>query len=69
MTILNPKYPQLSSGDTIISCSYLYHKRNMASGHTLAEPSDAHLHHLTTIPTKYQLPTHYGFGDKAGTRL
>ena len=29
----------------------------------------AHLHHLTNVPTKYQLPTPYGFQDKARTRF
>ena len=29
----------------------------------------AHLHPLTNIPTKYQLPTPYGFRDIAQTRF
>ena len=29
----------------------------------------AHLHPLTNIPTKYQLPTPYGFRDIARTRF
>ena len=29
----------------------------------------AHLHHLTNVPTKYQLPTPYGFRDIAQTRF
>ena len=30
---------------------------------------DAHLHNLTTVPTKYQLPRPYSFQDKAWTKL
>ena len=30
---------------------------------------DAHLHPLTNVPTKYQLPTPYGFRDTAQTRF
>ena len=29
----------------------------------------AHLHPLTNVPTKYQLPTPYGFRDIAQTRF
>ena len=29
----------------------------------------AHLHRLTNVPTKYQLPTPYGFRDMAQTRF
>ena len=29
----------------------------------------AHLHPLTNVPTKYQLPTPYGFRDTAQTRF
>ena len=29
----------------------------------------AHLHPLTNVPTKYQLPTPYGFRDTAWTRF
>ena len=29
----------------------------------------AHLHPLTNVPTKYQLPTHYGFWDAAHTNF
>ena len=29
----------------------------------------AHLHPLTNVPTKYQIPTPYGSGDIAQTRL
>ena len=29
----------------------------------------AHLHPLTNVPTKYQLPTPYGFRDIARTRF
>ena len=29
----------------------------------------AHLHPLTNVPTKYQLPTPYGFWDMAQTRF
>ena len=30
---------------------------------------DAHLHPLTNVPTKYQLPIPYGFLDTAQTRF
>ena len=33
------------------------------NGHTMI----AHIHPLTNVPTKYQLPTHYGFRDTAQT--
>ena len=30
---------------------------------------EAQLHFLTNVPTKYELPTHYGFRDMARTRF
>ena len=34
-----------------------------------SEHDVAHLHPLTNVPTKYQLPTPYGFPDIAQARL
>ena len=34
-----------------------------------SDPDMAHLHPLTNVPTKYQLPTPYGFRDIARTRF
>ena len=36
---------------------------------TMSDHDVAHLHLLTNIPTKYQLPTPYGFRDIARTRF
>ena len=38
-------------------------------GHIKVNHDIAHLHILTNIPTKYQLPTPYGFWDTAGTNF
>ena len=41
-----------------------YRKVKSRSDHDVA-----HLHRLTNVPNKYQLPTPYGFQDIAGTRF
>ena len=41
-----------------------YGKVKSRSDHDVAQ-----LHHLTNVPTKYQLPTPYGFRDTARTRF
>ena len=46
MTVLNPKYPPFSSGDT-----YTLAEQSLSSHH------DAHLHPLTNVPTKCQPST------------
>ena len=43
----------------------------MASSNVTSRPhhNDAHLHLLTNVPTKYQLPTQYGLRHIALTRF
>ena len=56
--ISKPKMAELWFG------CFEYSKVKSRSDHDVA-----HLHPLTNVPTKYQLPTPYGFRDIARTRF
>ena len=68
MSLPNINFPH----HTVSKISHRHHFKDQGHYGKVKSRSDndvAHLHPLTNIPTKYQLPTPYGFRDIAWTRF